>query len=82
MSEEITRLNVNLNAATAAALKRLAEEQGMSLTEVVRRSISVYNFITNEVSAGQKILVLREGDTADEYREVVFPDLEVGGDRG
>lgn len=52
---DIVRLNVNLNAATAEALKRMSEEQGVSLTEVVRRAISVYNFIDEEQRNGNRI---------------------------
>lgn len=52
---DIVRLNVNLNAATADALKRLSDEQGVSLTEVVRRAISVYKFIDDERRSGHRI---------------------------
>lgn len=52
---DIVRLNVNLNAATADALKRLSDDLGVSLTEVVRRAISVYNFIDDERRKGHRI---------------------------
>ena len=52
---EIVRLNVNLNAATADALKKLSEEQGVSLTEVVRRAISLYDFIDDERRSGNRV---------------------------
>lgn len=52
---EIVRLNVNLNAATADALKKLSEEQGVSLTEVVRRAISLYSFIDDERRSGHRV---------------------------
>lgn len=52
---DIVRLNVNLNSATADTLKRLSDEQGVSLTEVVRRAISVYNFIDQERRSGNRI---------------------------
>lgn len=70
VNTEIVRLNVNLNAATADALKKLSEEQGVSLTEVVRRAISLYNFIDDERRSGHRI------QTADpekgEVRELVL----------
>ncbi len=49
------RLNVNLNAETAAVLKQLTEERGISFTEAVRRAISVYNYIDGEVRSGRRI---------------------------
>lgn len=52
---DIVRLNVNLNGATADALKKLSEERGLSLTEVVRRAISVYNFIEDERQRGHRV---------------------------
>jgi hypothetical protein len=52
---DIVRLNVNLNSATADALKKLSDEQGVSLTEVVRRAISLYDFIDGERRSGHRI---------------------------
>jgi hypothetical protein len=52
---EVVRLSVNLNQETAAALKDLAQDQGLSMTEVIRRAISVYNFVVDEHDAGRKI---------------------------
>ena len=49
------RLNVNLNAETAAVLKQLTEERGISFTEAVRRAISVYNYIDGEVRSGRRV---------------------------
>lgn len=67
---DIVRLNVNLNAATADALKKLSDDQGLSLTEVVRRAISLYNFIDGERRSGHRI------QTADpekgEVRELIM----------
>lgn len=52
---DIVRLSVNLNGATADALKKLSDERGLSLTEVVRRAITVYNFIEDERQQGHRI---------------------------
>jgi hypothetical protein len=49
------RLNVNLNKETAAALKDIAEKQGISLTEAVRRAIALLKFVDEERTAGRKI---------------------------
>jgi hypothetical protein len=54
-SEPMTRLNVNLNSETAAALQEIAENRGISFTEAVRRAISVYKFIDDETQEGHRI---------------------------
>jgi hypothetical protein len=58
-----TRLNVNNNDETAAALKELADRRETTVTEIVRRAVSVYKFIEDEVVDGNKTLKLvsREG---------------------
>lgn len=53
-----TRLSVNINDETAAALRDLAERRGTTVTEIVRRSVSVYKFVEDEVAAGGKTLQL------------------------
>jgi predicted transcriptional regulator len=52
---EVVRLSVNLSQETAAALKNLANDQGLSMTEVMRRAISIYKFVIDERDAGRKI---------------------------
>lgn len=54
---KLIRLNVNLNSETAEALKEIAEERGISFTEAVRRAISVYKYIDDEVQEGRKIQI-------------------------
>jgi hypothetical protein len=54
------RLSVNLNPETEAALRRLANEQGMSITEVIRRAVSTYAFVHDRVQEGKE-LQLAEG---------------------
>lgn len=51
----LVRLNVNLNKETAAALKDIADKQGISLTEAVRRAIALLKFIDDERTGGRKI---------------------------
>ena len=52
----LVRLNVNLNRETAEALKEIAEERGISATEAVRRAISIYKYIDDEVQDGRKVI--------------------------
>jgi bisphosphoglycerate-dependent phosphoglycerate mutase len=63
--QDLVRLNVNLNADTARALREIARERDISFTEAVRRAISVYNFIETETKNGRHI------QTADTNRENV-----------
>lgn len=56
-----TRLNININDQTAEQLKRLAEADQQSVTEVVRRATSVYDFIHDAVRSG-KDLRIHDGD--------------------
>lgn len=49
------RLNVNMNAQTADALRRLARDNDISFTEAVRRAISIYKFFEDEMAQGRKI---------------------------
>lgn len=58
----LVRLNVNLNKETAAALRELADEQGISFTEAVRRAISVYKYVSDEQSQGRKIQTMDSND--------------------
>lgn len=53
-----TRLSVNINARTASDLRRLAQDQGMTYTEAVRRAIEVLAFLTDEREAGNSIQVV------------------------
>jgi len=53
--QSLVRLNVNLNAETAAALRELADERDISFTEAVRRAISVYKYMNDEKQAGRHI---------------------------
>jgi hypothetical protein len=57
-----TRLNVNINDETAAALRELAERRQTTVTEIVRRAVSVYKFVEDEVVDGNKVLKLVSRD--------------------
>jgi len=67
---DLVRLNVNLNKETAAALKEIADERGISLTEAIRRAVSVLKFVSDEQAAGRKIQAM-EQDGSDK-RELVM----------
>ncbi|MGL5829447.1 MAG: ribbon-helix-helix protein, CopG family [Angustibacter sp.] len=52
------RLSVNINDETEAALKELAAKKGTTVTEIVRRAVSVYKFVDEQTGDGQKTLQL------------------------
>lgn len=53
-----TRLNINVNDETAKVLKELAARRQTTVTEIVRRAVSVYKFVEDEVVDGNKTLKL------------------------
>jgi predicted transcriptional regulator len=55
-----TRLNINVNDETAAALQELAAKRDTTLTEIVRRAVSVYKFVEDEVVDGEKTLEIKD----------------------
>jgi predicted transcriptional regulator len=63
------RLSVNINDETAAALNQLAERDEVTITEVVRRAISVYKFVDEQVHAGKHLQL------ADDKNNVVALQL-------
>jgi hypothetical protein len=67
---EMVRLSVNLNQETALAIKRIACRSGTSVTEGIRRAISIYKFLQDENLKGRKIHVM-DYDGSN-VRELVF----------
>lgn len=60
-----TRLSVNINDETTAALQELAQRRDTSVTEVVRRAVAVYKFLEDQVAGEDKSLRLVDaGDNA------------------
>ena len=67
---KVTRLSVNLSREVADALKSIATERGITLTEAIRRAISTQKFIEDVLDRGGKILIVEEGESTP--RELVF----------
>jgi hypothetical protein len=42
------RLTININDETDAALRELAEKQGTTVTEQIRRAVGIYKFFLEE----------------------------------
>ncbi len=68
--EALVRLSVNMNVATADALKALATQRGVSYTETVRRAISIAHYLDREQRAGRTILI--RDDDAKTVKEVLW----------
>jgi len=49
------RLNININSETETALLDLAKREAASITETVRRAVSVYKYVYDEVQKGKKL---------------------------
>jgi hypothetical protein len=62
------RLSVNVSLDVGDAIDKLAKKNRITITEVIRRAVSTYKFIDDEVEQGAKILVERDGT----IREVKF----------
>lgn len=62
------RLSVNVANDVADAIESMHKEHGWTITEVIRRAVSILKFVNDEVDGGGKILVERDGT----IREVKF----------
>lgn len=70
MEREVVKLSVNLPRDVVDALRGIAEQQGTTVTEALRRSISTQKFVDETVKGGAKILV--EDPKEKQLRQVVF----------
>ncbi len=66
---KVVRLSVNLNPETADTLKRLQARQGLTITEVVRRAISVYAYVSDAKDNDEQVQLVGNG----RVRELVLP---------
>jgi hypothetical protein len=64
------RLNVNLGDEVYDALEKMAQDDGLTVTEALRRSISTEAFIRAARSRGERVLLL--DPKTKETREIVF----------
>lgn len=66
-----TRLSVNVNDETAAALRSLAQDSETSVTEMIRRATGLYKFVQDEMEDG-KTLELVDKDNKGRTRLAVL----------
>jgi hypothetical protein len=62
------RLSVNVADDVAGAIDQMHTQHGWTITEVIRRAVSILKFIDDEVAHGGRVLVERDG----KMREVRF----------
>jgi hypothetical protein len=62
------RLSVNVADDVAGAIDEMHTQHGWTITEVIRRAVSILKFIDDEVAHGGRVLVERDG----KIREVRF----------
>ena len=71
-TRDVVRLSVNLAPDVAHTLKSLSTNQGVSVTEGVRRAISLWKLVTSERAKGHKVMIVEgEGDKA-KLRELIL----------
>jgi len=66
-----SRLTLELPPKARGKLEKLSEETDQSLSEVIRRALSLYDLIREELRGGGKV-VLSKGETE---REVILPEF-------
>jgi hypothetical protein len=66
---EMVTVSLNLPAGELAALRELAEDRGVPLTQALRQAIATERFISDLVSAGNQVLVKAPDG---KVREVTF----------
>ena len=71
-ASRVVRLSVNLAPSVADALKSVAADQGISLTEATRRAVALLKLAHDARANDQRLMVVDgEGEKAT-YREIVM----------
>ena len=55
------RISIGLIAKAARDLRRTQERSGLSVTDIVNRALTLYEFVDSCRAAGDQILVRRQG---------------------
>ncbi|MEU4390162.1 hypothetical protein [Kribbella sp. NPDC023855] len=72
-SAGVARLSVNLAHDTMEVLRWLASRRAASVTETIRRAISVLKFVEDEVAKGNKLAVVETDENGEQHvREIVL----------
>ena len=63
---EQKRVNVNFSESAYGELVRLAEEQGRTMSEVLRDALALERYVASERRQGSRILIERKGGAVRE----------------
>jgi len=63
------KISVNLTGETAERVERLAEQKGLTVSEIVRRALAMELFVEDELAKGSDFLLRSE---AGELERVAF----------
>jgi len=66
---DVVRLSVNLSRDVALTLRNMAQQQGVTVTEALRRAIGTEKFLRDETSTGSKILI---EDTNNKFKQIIL----------
>ena len=64
------KISVNLSTEVLATLREMADEENITMTEVLRRSISLHKFLTDSRRNGK--LILLEDPKTKETEKIIF----------
>jgi predicted transcriptional regulator len=64
------RINIELSEELSEQLRGLAKKRNTTVSDVMRRAISLETFFDKEISDGNKILIKEDG--SDNLRQVVL----------
>jgi hypothetical protein len=66
----VVKLSFNVAQHQVDALKRIADERGVSMTEVLRHAIALEEYLQDQTAKGQRIVV--EDEKGQDRREIVL----------
>jgi hypothetical protein len=66
----LVKVSMNFTPQTIDVLRKLADHQNRTMTEVVRRAIGLLDFIEKETKAGGKLLI---EDAGGKLKRVIMP---------
>lgn len=64
------KVTVNLPENSVEAIKRIAQERGITVTEALRQVIDSQSFLDQEIQGGNNLLIQNKNDKS--FRQVLF----------
>lgn len=69
MAGNTVKISANLSEEVVQALRELAEEKGVTMTEMLRQAISLEKFLSDQVKEGKKVLL---EDKDKKYQQILM----------